>query len=726
MAMERYTMAGERPVEVLLAGSDPDYLQQVASRVTADGIQAHTVATTDPEAAIARLNEDSVDCLIATYNPSANEGLPILEYLRDDSVEVPVILLPSGPTTVVVSENLVVDVASVFTRDEAVNGDGSAGGGLDADVVVDAVEKRQASKAAQRRRGLERATESVARDLAEADEREAVDRTLVEGMTDTDEIDGAWLADVDGEEVDVREAADEGTDAPPPTDGPPSKAARRALAAEQPQVTHHDGTNYAAVPVTPENDESRVLAMASGSRYAFSDEETRVLRDVGDTATRAIDDVARRRIAPADVDGREAFETVVERLSVPVVAYGDAGWIAGANESFADLVGESRETVVGQPVWEVLPSPRLETFEDYWASFSAGETRTQLVEFDDETFRQLVTTRVAVGEEEYNVSLAVDRVDESADSWFADVLAYEFRHWLAIAEEALEGEDEEEEAEVVDAVVDRMQDAISSEVQAARAGGRSETGDLVLDEPAGASAGEADAGEADAGDAVEAAGEPVEVDGTEAEPADVERIEAAEAEPTGADAEAGPARAEADGLAAGSEVDGAVEPGEPESLELDEAELADAASTSREESAPEAEFSVEPQPISGLARDAWMTVVGEFGEYEIRGKRKVRADETLLHRLFAHLFRTLFSYGKASGVDVGVGEDGFFVEDDGSGVPHARREYVSGETMTDAKSGAGIQVARRLARRHGWSLKIEATEDGGTRFVVSGAEVIED
>ncbi|MEF8774215.1 MAG: ATP-binding protein, partial [Halobacteriales archaeon] len=220
-------------------------------------------------------------------------------------------------------------------------------------------------------------------------------------------------------------------------------------------------------------------------------------------------------------------------------------------------------------------------------------------------------------------------------------------------------------------------------------------------------------------------------DGIEAESADGDRIEAPEAEPTGADAgvagaEADPASADAEPAGAGGDVDGAVDREEPESLELDDAELADAASTDREKETSEAEFSVEPQPISGLARDAWMTVVGEFGEYEIRGKRKVRADETLLHRLFAHLFRTLFSYGKASGVDVGVGEDGFFVEDDGSGVPHAQREYVGGESMTDAKSGAGIQVARRLARRHGWSLKIEATGEGGTRFVVSGAEIIED
>ncbi|MFB6087975.1 MAG: ATP-binding protein, partial [Haloarculaceae archaeon] len=99
------------------------------------------------------------------------------------------------------------------------------------------------------------------------------------------------------------------------------------------------------------------------------------------------------------------------------------------------------------------------------------------------------------------------------------------------------------------------------------------------------------------------------------------------------------------------------------------------------------------------------------------------ADETLLHRLFAHLFRTLFSYGKASGVDVGVTDDGFFVEDDGSGVPHAEREYADAQTMTDAKSGAGIRVAERLASRHGWELSIEANDDGGTRFLVSGADV---
>lgn len=636
---EPYTMAGDQPVEVLLAGSDPEFLQSVAGRVTRDGVECHTVATTDAEAAIDRIDDGDIDCLIATYDPSAGEGLSILDYLRNDAVEVPVILLPSGPTTVVVSENLVVDVASVVTRDDAL-----ADEALDSETIVDAVERRQADEAARRRQALESAIGDVAGELSRAGSRGDVEASLVEELADTDAVDGAWMTDPDEDDPSVRAGAGEAVGDGPPVDGAPAEAARRALASEQPQVTSgDDGAAYAAVPVTPERDENGVLTLASESRYAFSDEETRVLGDVGDTARRAIDDIARESMVPGELAGRDAFDRMLAELSVPVVAYSEAGWVHDVNESFADLVGESPTALVADPVWEVLPAPRLATFEDYWASFSPGQTRTQLVELAAaDGPRQLVTTRVDVDDEPFNVALAVEPAEEAADPWFADVLAYEFRHWLSIAEEAVGG-DADEESAVLEEVVERMQDAMASEVQAARAS---------------------------------AAGEGAGEDGP--------------------------------GLDDGD-------------LSLDRSDLAGAASGED----PDGDLSLDPQPVSELARDAWMTVVGEFGDYEVRGDTTVLADETLLHRLFAHLFRTLLSYGNASGVDVGVTEGGFFVADDGSGVAHEDREYADVTTMTDAASGAGVRVARRLARRHGWDIDVTANDDGGTRFEVRGVDVVD-
>lgn len=687
MAMDLPEAAPEdESVEVLLAGSDPEYLQQVADKVYEDDIDVHTVATTDPESAISRIEAGGVDCLIATYNPSANEGLPILDFLRETAMEVPVILLPSGPTTVVVSENLVVDVASVFTRDEALNGN------FGPDVVVDAVRESRATAAAKRRHGLADAIRSVARQMAEADSRDDLDSSLVDGMAGTQEIDSAWMARVEDDEVEFTAEAGDGDTPAPETDDATGQAVKRALAVEQPQVTTQEGTSYAAVPIVPEHDESGVLTMASRDRFAFGDDETNVLGDVGDTARRAIDQVVEAAGESESIQGQRALDTVVERLSVPVVVYGPAGWVVGVNEAFAELVGREHFELMGDPVWDVLPAPRLETFEDYWASFGPGETRTQLVEFDALAEpRQMVTTRVTLGDAEYNVSLAVDPVEQTADPWFADVLAYEFRHWLAIAEEATEDREPGEESAVLDEVVDRMQDAIASEVSAAQAGAEAGMSpqEALEDVPGvGQETGADPAAEAAKEKAPDIIGDAAEAEGV-AEEVEVERP----VEPTGAD---------------------------DEGLSPEEVSSAERAEPDEEPIPDRGAASMEPQTVGEVAGEAWQTVVGDFGDYEITGGRRVYADRTMLNRLFAHLFRTLFAYGKASAVDVGTSEDGFFVQDDGSGVPHVDRDYAEAATMTDARSGASIRVARRLAERHGWELSVMPNDRGGSRFEVTG------
>lgn len=701
MAMDLPETAPEdESVEVLLAGSDPEYLQQVADKVYQDDINVHTVATTDPESAISRIESGGVDCLIATYNPSANEGLPILDFLRETAMEVPVILLPSGPTTVVVSENLVVDVASVFTRDEALNGN------FGPDVVVDAVKESRATAAAKRRRGLADAIRSVAREMSDAESRDDLDRSLVDGMAGSDEIDQAWMAKVDDEDVAFTAEAGEADSPAPDADDPTGQAVKRALAVEQPQVTTQEGTSYAAVPIVPEHDESGVLTMASRDRFAFGDDETQVLGDVGDTARRAIDQVVEAAGEPESIQGQRALDTVVERLSVPVVVYGPAGWVVGVNEAFAEMVGREHFELMGDPVWEVLPAPRLETFEDYWASFGPGETRTQLVEFASLTDpRQMVTTRVSMGDAEYNVSLAVDPVEQGADPWFADVLAYEFRHWLAIAEEAVDDREPGEESAVLDEVVDRMQDAITSEVSAARAGAEAGMSPQeALDDVPGVDQAAptdpaAEAAKAKASDILGDADGAADAAGTAADGAEA-----------GGGAAAGDIDVDRPGEGVGAADDG-----------LSPEEVASAERASDDGPIPErGAASMEPHTVGEVAQQAWTTVVGDFGDYEITGGRRVYADRTMLSRLFAHLFRTLFAYGKASAVDVGTTEDGFFVQDDGSGVPHVDRDYAEAATMTDARSGASIRVARRLAERHGWELSVMPNDRGGSRFEVTG------
>jgi signal transduction histidine kinase len=75
-----------------------------------------------------------------------------------------------------------------------------------------------------------------------------------------------------------------------------------------------------------------------------------------------------------------------------------------------------------------------------------------------------------------------------------------------------------------------------------------------------------------------------------------------------------------------------------------------------------------------------------------------------------------------SGISVTVGEldDGFYVEDDGPGIPEDEREEVfeHGYTTSDDGTGFGLAIVADLVEAHGWDLTLTDSADGGARFEI--------
>ncbi len=67
---------------------------------------------------------------------------------------------------------------------------------------------------------------------------------------------------------------------------------------------------------------------------------------------------------------------------------------------------------------------------------------------------------------------------------------------------------------------------------------------------------------------------------------------------------------------------------------------------------------------------------------------------------------------------------GFYVADDGRGIPADERERVfdPGVSSTDHGTGLGLAIVDRIAARHGWSLTVTGADDGGARFEIDGVE----
>jgi signal transduction histidine kinase len=79
----------------------------------------------------------------------------------------------------------------------------------------------------------------------------------------------------------------------------------------------------------------------------------------------------------------------------------------------------------------------------------------------------------------------------------------------------------------------------------------------------------------------------------------------------------------------------------------------------------------------------------------------------------------------AVAVRVGTTDGGFYVEDDGPGIPEADREgiFEAGYSTADGSSGFGLTIVREIAEAHGWSVAVTDGASGGARFEFSGVEV---
>jgi signal transduction histidine kinase len=66
--------------------------------------------------------------------------------------------------------------------------------------------------------------------------------------------------------------------------------------------------------------------------------------------------------------------------------------------------------------------------------------------------------------------------------------------------------------------------------------------------------------------------------------------------------------------------------------------------------------------------------------------------------------------------------DGFFVADDGPGIPEADRESVfeSGFTTAAEGTGFGLAIVKEVVDAHGWTIGVTESESGGARFEVRG------
>ncbi len=114
-----------------------------------------------------------------------------------------------------------------------------------------------------------------------------------------------------------------------------------------------------------------------------------------------------------------------------------------------------------------------------------------------------------------------------------------------------------------------------------------------------------------------------------------------------------------------------------------------------------------------------LDLVGVEGgtDLELRGDGHLEVDAALVRRALENLVRN--AAREAARVRVSIIDGGLTVDDDGPGVAADQRHTVFQAGVSGhGGTGLGLALARRVAEAHGGSLRCEASDLGGARFVL--------
>ena len=152
--------------------------------------------------------------------------------------------------------------------------------------------------------------------------------------------------------------------------------------------------------------------------------------------------------------------------------------------------------------------------------------------------------------------------------------------------------------------------------------------------------------------------------------------------------------------------------------------------------------------LATAAEDAWLNVDTVGATLKVAATGTFEADPDRLRELLENLFRNSVEHGRPEPyedvvaansedrrppddaidherltVTVGTipGEDGgpgFYIADDGRGIPVDERDSVleRGYTTAPDGTGFGLAIVEDIATAHGWAVTVRASETGGARF----------
>jgi PAS domain S-box-containing protein len=149
--------------------------------------------------------------------------------------------------------------------------------------------------------------------------------------------------------------------------------------------------------------------------------------------------------------------------------------------------------------------------------------------------------------------------------------------------------------------------------------------------------------------------------------------------------------------------------------------------------------SVESVNLAELSQNCWQNVETTDATIHLDISTTqgitLKADSNRLAQLLENLMRNAIEHARTQGknktededVTITVGElaDGFYVADDGNGIPESEQDDVfeAGYTTTEQGTGFGLSIVKQVVEAHGWEISITESAEGGARFEVTHVDV---
>jgi PAS domain S-box-containing protein len=393
-------------VRLLHVDGDSSFRDETAKRLEHLDPDVAVISEADPEAALERLADAPIDCVVTEWRLPEGDGLALLEAVREREPDLPVVVFTGEGSEAIASEAI----------------------GMGADDYLRKGSEDPFERLAERVRGavtearhreppttidrVQRVVRDIHEVLVRADDAATLKAEVCEVLTASDPYVFAWIGAVADESAEIVPEAvagvDEGyvetitvtADDSETGAGPGGRAVRTgelqviqdireddAFAPWREAASERGVRSVATIPLAAAGQRHGVLGVYADRAEAFGESERTLLSTIGESVALALERVA---LHEAVQEAKRRYEGVVEAAPEAILIADRAGTILEANRAAGDLFECDPSALVGRDQETLHPDGATERYRRYFEDHADESFTTSA--FDDGSQMLVETT----------------------------------------------------------------------------------------------------------------------------------------------------------------------------------------------------------------------------------------------------------------------------------------------------------------------------------------------